>query len=316
MMRNRIHDGAFEDACRLADERIPLPGDEPVRSAANFGVDPLVAVRCHYAFARWMLGYPGEARATAQAALRRAEEYDVPFTLAASLWFNGVVEAFCRHPAQTRQLAERCASLCAEHGFAYWHAMASALTGWARVEEGQLDKGIEELQAAQTALNATGATLFGAYIFAFSAEAHLRAGSYAAGLATIDAGLALAQSTLDRSFWPELWRLKGELLLASQATPSGPGKAAVHSEAEQCLTRAVELARAWHAKSLELRALTSLARAPQPPRRSADTGRMLHDLCDWLGVDAENPDLASARAALLGGTTPERPRRSRSKGLS
>lgn len=302
VMRNAIHDGAFIEACRVADEQLPLPADKPVRVPGSFGADPLVAVRCHYAFARWMLGYADDARRTARAALARADEYGLPFTSAATLWFNGIIELFCRNPAQAAHFADRCLALCDEHGFAFWHAMACAVKGWTRVQDGQLRQGIEELEAAHAALNATGAQVFRTHILAFLAEAHLRSRSYATGLASIDEALDLAETTLDRSFWPELWRLKGELLLAADCPAYSEKARSKHGarqlEAEQCLTRAVEMARASQAQALELRALTSLTRAPLAPRQSADIARRLQQLCDRLGSGGDSPDLEAARAVL------------------
>ena len=82
------------------------------------------------------------------------------------------------------------------------------------------------------------------------------AGASADGLAAVNEGLVLAETTLDRGYAPELWRLKGELLLASQ--PSVPsrskrGRRQARSagdvadpqwqEAERCLLRALDCAR-------------------------------------------------------------------------
>ena len=72
----------------------------------------------------------------------------------------------------------------------------------------------------------------------------------------------MAEATAERTSWPELWRLHGELLLAS-AGPGGAsrGQRGVGREAEGSLRQAVRVARAAGARSLELRAAASLARA-------------------------------------------------------
>jgi hypothetical protein len=231
----------------------------------------------------------------------------MPFTLAATLWFNAVIAAFRGDPSQTRHFADRCASLCATHGFAYWHSMACALQAWARVQDGQARAGICDLEAAQVAHGATGATLFRTYICAFLAEAHLRAGSHDDGLVAVDAGLAVAESTLDRSYWPELWRLKGELLLASSRGGSGRRSKADRRwlEARPCFERAVEVAQASQARALELRALTSLAAT------STDAVASLQTVCDWFGADSHSPDLTAARTLLANALARSRPSRAR-----
>jgi predicted ATPase len=300
LMRNAVHAGRFVEARRLADKRLPLPAEtSPVQLPLSIGADPLVAVRCHYAFACWMLGDTKEARAVARFALERADTYGAPFTLAAALWFSGVIEILCRSPAQARAFADRCATLCAEHGFSYWQTLSSALSGCARVQEGQLPEGIRELEAARTALAATGAMLFRTYVLAFLAEAHLRAGTLTAGLAAVDEGLAVADSTVDRSYWPELWRLKGDLLLAAPAEVTRCKPIPKLPEAERCLRRAVELAQSSRAKSLELRSLISLARAR--PAQDQCCNRQLRQICAWFVANdsaTDNTDVAAARELL------------------
>ena len=144
---------------------------------------------------------------------------------------------------------------------------------------------------------------YSTHIAAFLAEAYLRAGESTAGLAAVDDGLQVAETTLDRTYWPELWRIKGELLLAG-ATAEQPRAAQRHranlqsDEAERCLMRALELARQMEAKSLELRAATSLARAWQASGRGAEAYALLDPVCSWFGADATGPDLLDARQLL------------------
>jgi len=141
-----------------------------------------------------------------------------------------------------------------------------------------------------------------------------------------DAGLALARNTIERNFEPELWRLKGAVLLRgdspqSEEHKSGPREAPPHragdaaggrgsgtpvpAEAETCFQHALRLARASRAKSLELRAATSLARVWHARGRTADAGRLLGGICRWFGAGPEGPDLAEARVLLGQLRTPE-----------
>ena len=61
---------------------------------------------------------------------------------------------------------------------------------------------------------------FSALAYGFLSEGHLRAGTLADGLVAVNAGLAVAASSLDRAYAPELWRLKGELLLREKTVES------------------------------------------------------------------------------------------------
>ena len=198
--------------------------------------------------------------------------------------------------------------------------MAAAVRGWVTVQNGQIEEGIDELERARAAHSKTGARLFASYILAFLAEAHLRAGTFEAGLDAVNEGLTVAESTLERSYWPELWRIKGELLLASAPRTTrrrGRSRAAAPDarwqEAEQCLLRAVQVARESEAKSLELRAATSLARAWHTRRRNAEARAVLTELCEWFGASAQSPDLTEARELLAQLPTAATPDAARSR---
>jgi len=127
-------------------------------------------------------------------------------------------------------------------------------------------------------------------------------------LTAANAGLAVAQTTLD-AYEPELWRLKGDLLLASSVGERRraqrgrrEGKPAAGEsdgqEAESCLRRALESACGAQAKSLELRAATSLARFWLSRGRAPEARALLGDVYKWFGARAVSADLAEARILL------------------
>ncbi len=308
-----LHQGRFADVCRIAEGPLSaqLRGAVSERPPA-YGIDPVIETNCHYAYALWFLGHTGPARTVMRESLAAAARPGVSvFTGAAALALMTIFEMLCRNPTEVRGLADQLCALAAEHGFRFWDAIASALRGWARVQLGELRGGIDELQRAQAALAATGARILSTHILALLAECRLAAGELAAGLATIDEGLHVAETTLDRSYWPELWRLKGVLLLAASSAAQHPARRGGRvgrtadptaeprwKEAEACLMRALELAREAAARSLELRAATSLARAWHARGRHADARGLLEDICGWFTAGVTSPDLAEARALL------------------
>jgi hypothetical protein len=79
--------------------------------------------------------------------------------------------------------------------------------------------------------------------------------------------MALAEAHEDRYCEPEMWRLKGDLLLRCDGSNT--------IEAQSCFRRAIDIARERSAKSLELRARTSFARllASQGSHREARDAR-------------------------------------------
>ncbi|HXX46619.1 MAG TPA: hypothetical protein VEN47_00235, partial [Myxococcota bacterium] len=115
---------------------------------------------------------------------------------------------------------------------------------------------IARARAATAEWEQTGSRIFLATAHGFLASALLEAGRPAEGLAAADRGIALAETTLDRMYEAELWRLKGE------ATLLAGGSAA---EARDCFARALEIASAQGANALEQRAAESRARLAGRP---------------------------------------------------
>jgi predicted ATPase len=115
------------------------------------------------------------------------------------------------------------------------------------------------------------------------------------GVGRTDDALALVAEALVRvdrsderwSEW-EIYRVKGNLLLKCRGS----------SEAEPCFRRAIEIARRQSAKSLELRATTSLARLLDKQGRRDEARRMLGEIYDWFTEGFDTADLKDAKSLL------------------
>jgi DNA-binding winged helix-turn-helix (wHTH) protein len=310
LLRTALYDGRFTDleqhmASLLARPSEPATGSPPI----SYGINPFIAATMHYAIGRWFLGDIAGARSTADAGLARAHASGDLIALCAALFQAALLQLLSRNPAEGGALANHAAALAGEHGFGFWHAFASLLVGWSRVQTGDAIEGSSALERVLGVMAASRIRFFLSFALSFIAESHLRTGAIAAGLARVDEGLELTETTLDRSYAPELWRLKGELMLARAAPPAGrprskktarPGVAGDEAwhEAEGCLVRALELAREAQAKSLELRAATSLARLRQAQGRAREAHLLLAEICDWFSADLDSPDLVEARGLL------------------
>jgi predicted ATPase len=69
-------------------------------------------------------------------------------------------------------------------------------------------------------------------------------------------------------------------------------------EAETWLRRALDVARRQEAKSLELRAATSLARLWQQQGKHADAHQLLAEVYGWFTEGFDTADIQEARALL------------------
>jgi predicted ATPase len=122
------------------------------------------------------------------------------------------------------------------------------------------------------------------------AEAYGQVGQTEEGLTTLAEALATAHKTGDRYWEAELHRLKGELLLTLSAEK--------HTEAETCFHQALEIARQQQAKSLELRAATSLSRLWQRQGKRDEARQLLAPIYGWFTEGFDTADLQDSRALL------------------
>jgi predicted ATPase len=70
------------------------------------------------------------------------------------------------------------------------------------------------------------------------------------------------------------------------------------AEAQSCYERAIEIARGQSARSLELRATTSLARLLAKQRRRDEARAMLAEIYNWFTEGFDTADLKDAKALL------------------
>jgi adenylate cyclase len=130
------------------------------------------------------------------------------------------------------------------------------------------------------------------------ADVHRRAGRHDDGLAVVAEALEIVRRERSRFYAPELLRLRGALLVAGGE----------EGDAEASIEEALELARHLGARSLELRAATSLA--PLWRRRgAAERGRrLLAPLYASFEEGHDTPDLRAAAALLTEGSAAPGPR--------
>jgi predicted ATPase len=106
------------------------------------------------------------------------------------------------------------------------------------------------------------------------------------------------EKTGERYYEAELYRQRGELLLR-RATKSHPAQdSREQHEAETCFQHALDVARQQQAKSLELRAATSLARLWQQQGKRAAARELLAPIYGWFTEGFDTADLQDAKALL------------------
>jgi predicted ATPase len=178
--------------------------------------------------------------------------------------------------------------LARDHGLSEWLADATMCRGCALVDFGQHKEGIEQLRAGFAAWNVTGARLLDTQWLGFIAQAHIQAHQFEVALTALDRASEIAGETGVRHYQAELDRLRGTAFAET-------GK---QDEAAAWLQQAIDTARSQQAKSLELRAATSLARLWRDQGRSAEAHDLLAPVYSWFTEGFDTADLKDAKALL------------------
>jgi predicted ATPase len=237
-----------------------------------------------------ILGYPDRARQQYQEAITRAQDLAHAFTLVHAL-FNVTIGHQLRHEERaTQEQTEILIGLCTEQGFSLYLAWATILRGWALATQGQTAEAIAQMRHGLAAARATGAEMLVPYLLALLAEACGQAAHADEGLRLLAEALAVADTHAERWYEAELYRLKGELLLA-QSTHQ-------HTDAEACFQQALNIASAQHAKAWELRAAVSLSRLWQQQGKRGDAHTLLAPIYNWFTEGFDMADLQEAKALL------------------
>jgi predicted ATPase len=305
-----FHRGEYERAreqlaCGTA---IPPPQSPQASPLTQSTHDPWVMCLGYEAWALAPSGYPEQAKERIDQTLCRAQALAHPFSLVTCH------EGYChiayhrREPQVVAEHAEAMMVLATEHGFPQRLANGQICRGWALAQQQQTEEGIEQIRRGLAAYRAVGVTRMVPYFLAFLAEAALRGRQITEGLTAVNEALELTQQTGERFSEAELWRLKGELLLAQEgkeesqkakgkrqrgtrgwglgagsSSPQAPSlkpqvPSGVVEEVEGYFLKAIEVARQQSAKLLELRATVSLVRLRQHQAQDHATRTTQHDL--------------------------------------
>ena len=286
----RFFEGRFQPAVDYIERAFALY--EPrlhSQLTVTFSLGTAGVARANAASCLWFLGYPDRARALVREVIVSAAESRHPFTSAGVDVMSAMVFHLCRDPASARPLEEKALRIATEQGFPLWIGGALCGLGNTIAELGDYDEGMERTREGLALFRATGAETNAAFVLGGVAALALANGRLDEAEQALDEALALVERNLEMFYAPELWRLRGELALARSADEHA---------AEELFERALALARAEHAKSLELRAATSLARLAEH-RGEGERGRdVLAPVYEWFREGLDTPDLRDARALL------------------
>ena len=228
----------------------------------EYGTDSKVSAQVFLSTIMLLRGFPDQAKEMCAEAFEVARQAKNIHTLEYGLFFGPIRNSFCRRDlSEFEQCIAELAAVAEEHKLPMWQAYAATQQGWFHSQQGRHDAALALLRNGLDRMQVNGTTYDRPMAAGQLVEACLRAGRHEDGLDAVEQAVAAVQSTNERWFEPEIYRLKGELLAGA-----GNGLA---DEAATAFETSLELARNLDARWWELRTATSwVTTATAEPHRS------------------------------------------------
>lgn len=273
---------SFEKAISLYD---PLKHQSLIRST---GVNPGIFSLAQSSHVMWYLGYPDQAIERAKLALKKANELEQPYSQALSGFLLSLVYLLNGNAKQTINEAESCMIVCKKYGIHMLGSEVKNFLGRAFVELGENDKGIELIQQALS-WRRTKKMFSGTNIhLTILINIYLKSNQINKGLEIVSEAMDVSNKYGDQLFLSEIYRLKGELLLAQNEAKN-------KGQAEDYFDKGYELAQNQNAKSFELKLAISKARLWHKQKKTEKAFELLSDTYNWFTEGFETRDLKEAK---------------------
>jgi class 3 adenylate cyclase/predicted ATPase len=281
-------DSAWDHVCRGLS--IYNPQEHGRHALTYAGHDPGVCGKGQAAVLLWLMGYPDQALDSGKQALVIAKALGHAPSVAHALLFPARVSVMRRDVEATLLQTAEMAVLAKELELAFYLASADLIQGWALTESSDGTGGMPRLNQGLAGLRTIGSKSFGTFNRYLVADACYKQGQPERARQLIDEAFELLEQTGERVWEAELYRLKGELLISEQSSRL--------AESESLIHKAIEIALARGAKSLELRAATTLARLWSDQGKNREARALLAPVYNWFTEGFDTPDLIDAKSLL------------------
>lgn len=254
----------------------------------SYAVDPRVAARLMLSWDLWILGFPEQARDNVRRALKQATERGDPYTIAFAHYVTSAVLLLRGEADEALAHADRSLAVSREHRINLYALYSRFGRGCALADKGQPEQAIVEIQAGIEEARQSNLRYMRAFMLGWLGALQIVTGPNEAALSIIDEALRQTDDILGRAWEAELLRLRGDALLLA-------GEAAA---AESWYQRAKAVAQRQQARSLELRAATSLARLLLDHGREEEGREVLAPVYEWFTEGFDTRDLKTAGGLL------------------
>ena len=283
--------GKFVGAHTALERSISMCEDSKVAAYLDLSAqDPRVHVRLYDGLVLWLLGYPDQALRICAEAHRYADTSQHPFSEAMAGTISLRVHQFRGEAAVVARQANAAITLCQEHEFVHYLAMALILRGWANAQQGGFEQGIAEIQDGLEKQRATGASLFESYALGLMADACIKNECYDQAFDFLkQAQVRLDEENSERFYAAEIYRLLGETYLRSHQDLD---------QAEYYLGKGLNVAREQKAKSLELKVCVSIYDLYELRHLANEYRPQLAEIYGYFNEGFDTVDLVQAKARL------------------
>ncbi|UPK38239.1 AAA family ATPase [Bradyrhizobium sp. 186] len=280
--------GDFRSSANHFTESIKLSigkGKQPLSNL--YMVEPQAASLLLLSWDLWFLGYPDQSLSRVSEALALGQDLGHPYTVAFAHYMTSVVHLLRGEAALAFESAEKSFQMSQEQRFSLYAILSRISRGRAAGELGRLGEAQEEMALGLGEARRNGVGFMLPMMVSWLADLYAKAGEIQSALSIVEGILVDISDMTGRSWESELHRQNAQLLLVLN-----PSKT---REAESHLKKSIEVARGQSAKSLELRAVTSLAELWRTQGRPDEARALLEPIFRWFDEGAETADLRRAR---------------------
>ena len=253
------------------------------------GHDAGVCARQVSSLALWLSGYPEQARERLESGFELADKLRHLNTLVEVLAVGMILAATQRDAPSVADWTERLFRLTPEGEYETYKLWANGALGWTKSVAGEPKEGLAAMRGTVESWLKDGVS-WTAPMLMLAATEMGRHGATTEGIEITKRTLELARRDDTPWFEADILRVMGELTgsIGGEKTEESVG----------LLQQALDVARAQGAKSLELRAATSLARIWRQLGKQAEARDLLNPIYGWFKEGLDSPDLIEARQVL------------------
>ena len=280
--------GEFREAAETLARGATLADTGSQGEFAIYGEHPSMVCRAYGGQVKILMGFPESGMRLIKAAVAHARHQDNAHSLAWALGVAAHVSQSQHESAATARFASEAIETAREHRMPQWLALGERCKGWAIHQLGDFEGGLNLLRQGVRRWYETGAALHTTHAEICLAESYLLQGDAAAARSHLSAARAHCTSYGEKYLAAEMDRLEA-LLLQREGAPT--------EMVEECLAKALDMARQQGARLFELRSATALAQlmVEHNEHKAVD---ILAPIYNWFTEGLGTSDLKEAKALL------------------